>query len=59
MRKSEQKFYLKAGPGGVNCPCCFPAPGKRKGIFRSAKRKTKIAAMRVEAAELTALDANE
>ena len=30
------------GPGGINCPCCGPAPGKeRKAFFRSGKRREK------------------
>jgi len=39
------------GPGGKNCPCCFPAPGSkgRKSIYRSAKRKDKRDAMRDQA----------
>ena len=39
------------GPGGRNCPCCFPAPGSkgRKSIYRSAKRKDKRDAMRDQA----------
>lgn len=31
--------FLSIGPGGKKCVCCFPAPGKRKETFRSAKRK--------------------
>jgi len=34
------KKLLCVGPGGMNCACCFPAPGKRKEVFRSAKRKS-------------------
>lgn len=42
--------HLTIGPGGVNCPCCFPAPGskERKAEFRRAKRREKIEAMKVE-----------
>jgi hypothetical protein len=34
--------FLSVGPGGVNCVCCFPAPGKRKKDFRIAKRAEKL-----------------
>lgn len=42
--------HLTIGPGGVKCPCCFPAPGtpERRAEFRRAKRKEKLAAMKVE-----------
>ncbi len=48
MRKSCIKYYIVSGPGGYRCTCCFPAPGKRKEIYRSAKRKEKNAAFRLE-----------
>jgi hypothetical protein len=40
--------YLKIGPGGRKCNCCFPAPGSkdRRAQFRSAKRKAERAAMK-------------
>lgn len=38
--------HLCIGVGGVNCPCCFPAPGSRKEIFRSAKRKENLLAFK-------------
>lgn len=34
------KKLLCVGPGGMKCSCCFPAPGKRKEVFRTAKRKS-------------------
>ena len=42
--------HLTIGPGGVKCPCCFPAPGSigRRAEFRRAKRKETLAAMKVE-----------
>jgi hypothetical protein len=42
--------HLTIGPGGVNCVCCFPAPGskERKSEFRRAKRNEKRAALKVE-----------
>lgn len=42
------KKYVRMGVGGMNCPCCFPAPGKRKGKFRTAKRKEKREAFKCE-----------
>lgn len=40
--------YLKIGPGGRQCACCFPRPGSkdRRAQFRSAKRKAERAALR-------------
>lgn len=42
--------HLDVGIGGVSCVCCFPAPGskERRLLFRSAKRKEKREAMRLE-----------
>ncbi len=42
--------YLCVGPGGFKCNCCFPAPGskERKLVYRSAKKKEKNAAIRLE-----------
>jgi hypothetical protein len=42
--------YACVGPGGVHCPCCFPAPGsnERKLEFRRAKRREMKEAFRVE-----------
>jgi hypothetical protein len=33
--------FLRIGPGGRRCTCCFPAPGskERKAAYRTAKRK--------------------
>lgn len=38
MRLSKN---LTVGPGGVRCPCCFPAPGTkmRRYVFKCAKHK--------------------
>ena len=50
-RKSTRRLpskYCAVGPGGFSCPCCFPAPGKRKEEVRSAKRKESIAAFKIE-----------
>jgi len=41
---SEEKKKSRAhiGPGGMNCACCGPAPGKeRKAFFRTVKRGLK------------------
>lgn len=37
---------LCIGPGGFNCPCCFPGPKGRDVYFRSAKRKDKLLAFK-------------
>ncbi len=40
MSKSLYKRYSRVGPGGMNCPCCGPAPGKdRKFHMRLWKRQ--------------------
>jgi hypothetical protein len=38
--KGLYRRYVRAGPGGVNCGCCFPQtnPG-RKAAFRATKRE--------------------
>lgn len=44
--------YLKIGPGGRRCNCCFPAPRSkdRRAQYRSAKRKAdREAQRRIEA----------
>lgn len=33
--------YLDIGIGGINCPCCAPPPGKRRKLFRKARRQMK------------------
>lgn len=47
---SNVSKHLCVGPGGVNCPCCFPAPGskERKAEYRRAKRREKREAMKQE-----------
>jgi len=50
-KKGITKKYLRVGPGGMNCNCCAPAPGKRKQLFRSAKRREEHDAVMIEAAE--------
>lgn len=56
MKKSEIHYHLHIGPGGKNCTCCFPAPGKRKAQFRIAKRKNKKLALTIEWNEFNALE---
>lgn len=33
--------YIKAGPGGIKCGCCFPTANRRaaKKLFRAAKKR--------------------
>lgn len=55
-------MYLKClhvGPGGVDCNCCFPAPGSkaRKLEYRRAKRVEKREAFKLE--EINQDDAND
>jgi hypothetical protein len=46
-KRSEHKRTMVVGPGGMNCTCCGPAPGKdRKAAMRTSKRREKRAAMR-------------
>lgn len=47
---NQIKKHLCVGPGGVNCPCCFPAPGskERRIEYRRAKRREKAEAMKIE-----------
>lgn len=40
--------YLYVGPGGFKCFCCAPAPGKRRQMFRTARRKEKREAFKIE-----------
>ncbi len=42
--------HLHIGPGGVNCNCCFPAPGskERRLEFRRAKRSERREAQKLE-----------
>lgn len=44
------KKHLTIGPGGMNCVCCFPAPGskERKAEFRRAKRREQRTAIKNE-----------
>lgn len=46
--KSNEKFG--SGPGGMNCVCCFPAPGskERRKIIKAYRRKEAREAFRCE-----------
>jgi hypothetical protein len=46
--------HLCIGPGGMGCPCCFPAPGsrERKLEFRRAKLREKRLALKEAEQEL-------
>ena len=48
--KSIKKF-LKCGPGGTSCHCCFPPSGtkRRRYEYRRAKREEKKAALKTYA----------
>lgn len=50
--------FLHIGRGGRGCSCCFPAPGSkdRKTQYRSAKRKAKREAFRIELINLSEKD---
>jgi hypothetical protein len=45
MKDSFGKLVANAkhlGPGGINCVCCGPAPGKeRKAYMRACRRRLK------------------
>lgn len=41
MANRNYMKHLNVGIGGINCACCFPAPGKRDKIFRKIRRKLK------------------
>lgn len=46
--------HLSIGPGGMNCRCCFPAPGSkdRRSQFRRAKKKADRIAIREAMADV-------
>jgi len=48
------KKHLHVGPGGIDCSCCFDAPGSdgRKKAFRKAKRTERDFAMKEALEEL-------
>lgn len=50
----QNSRYLKIGPGGRRCNCCFPAPRSkdRRAQFRIAKRKAEREAMRNAEADM-------
>lgn len=41
----RKRKYLTTGPGGMTCPCCGPAPGKRKKeAIRTANKRERTEA---------------
>lgn len=49
---ARYKRFCSFGPGGLNCPCCGPAPGKnRKRELRLGKKRERREAMREALAE--------
>lgn len=53
----HRRFALcKVGPGGWNCACCAPPRGKRKEIFRRAKREDNLEAMKIEMSDVNSKD---
>jgi len=49
MTSPEKKILGKCtGPGGLNCPCCAPAPGSkaRRRIIKLAQRRAKLLDMK-------------
>lgn len=39
MQKAKESKYLRIGPGGMRCPCCFPKDkGMRKALMKQAKK---------------------
>ncbi len=47
-----RRFFV-TGPGGINCPCCYPAAGKgRKILERTFKRREKMNAMKTAMKEI-------
>jgi len=43
-KRTEYKRHTQIGPGGMNCACCGPAPGKdRKQTLRTSKRRERQA----------------
>ena len=52
--RSNYKRVARIGPGGMNCACCGPAPGKaRKSAKRNWKRRERQATSREIALELS------
>ena len=43
---SRRNHYEGVGPGGYRCPCCAPAPKRRKSARRAERRRAKQAEKR-------------
>jgi len=60
MKNSDEKKLSTnrhIGPGGMNCNCCGPAPGKeRKAFLRAAKRRLKQFHRKLIKSELKDMD---
>ncbi len=57
MRKSSGRYTNRgAGPGGWDCPCCAPAPGKRKEHFRLARRRERLDAFKLEYSDVESVN---
>lgn len=56
-RKSSVRYTDRGiGVGGWKCPCCAPAPGKRKEYFRIARHRENREALKIEFNELYAIE---
>ena len=49
----HKKDRFGSGPGGMNCICCFPAPGsnERRKLIKAWRRKQSYEAFRCEEME--------
>ncbi len=52
----ERKQFDRCGPGGRFCPCCGPAPSRRKQHDRMIKRRIRQNLVRVIASEVQQAD---
>ena len=52
-KSSRQPPYCK-GPGGVDCVCCFPAPGstERRKLIKSFRRRQTNVEIRLSCEEI-------
>ena len=50
MEHNRLKKFLRVGPGGMHCPCCYPAPGtkERKKLIRAGRRREATDAFKIE-----------
>jgi len=53
MQNAHYKKYANIGPGGMNCPCCAPAPGSfRRQMLRTWKKKASREEMKIALADV-------